>query len=93
MSHCFSALIRPSMSQSTETARRLHDEVQRNQDGQEAAFSIGQDREEEADCLRHWRSQRLAFQNLIHEGEPHYALCDIECTSEDGCSQTKLTSE
>ena len=27
----------------TESARRLHDEVQRNQDGQEVAFSIAQD--------------------------------------------------
>ena len=93
MSRCFSTLTRPSMSQSTETARRLHDEVQRNQDGQEAAFSIGQDREEEADCLRQWRSERLAFQNLTQKKEPHYALCDIECTSEDGCSQTKLTCQ
>ena len=35
----------------TETARRLHDEVQRNPDGQEAAFSKAQDREQEAECL------------------------------------------
>ena len=75
-------------------ARRLHDEVQRNQDGQEADFSMAQDQEEEeADCLRQWRSERLAFQNLIQEGEPHYALCDIECTREDGCLQTKLTCQ
>ena len=32
--------------------RGLHDEVQRNQDGQEAAFCRVQDREQEADCLR-----------------------------------------
>ena len=37
----------------TETARRLHDKVQRNPDGQEAAFSTAQDREQEAECLRH----------------------------------------
>ena len=43
----------------TETARRLHDEVQRNQDGQEAAFSIAQDREQEADCLRQRRSETV----------------------------------
>ena len=36
----------------TGTARRLHDEEQRNPDGQEAAFSIAQDREQEAECLR-----------------------------------------
>ena len=36
----------------TETARGLHNEVQRNQDGQEDAFSTAQDREQEADCLR-----------------------------------------
>ena len=34
------------------TARGLHDEVQRSQDGQEAAFSIAQDREQEAACRR-----------------------------------------
>ena len=34
------------------TARGLNDEVQRNQDGQQgAAFSIAQDREQEADGL------------------------------------------
>ena len=36
----------------TETARRLHDEAQRNSDGQEATFSIAQDREQGAECLR-----------------------------------------
>ena len=36
----------------TGTARGLHDEVQRNPDEQEAAFSISQDREQEAECLR-----------------------------------------
>ena len=36
----------------TETARGLHNEVQRNQDRREAAFSEAQDREQEADCLR-----------------------------------------
>ena len=36
----------------TETARRLHDEAQRNPDGQEATFSTAQDREQEAECLR-----------------------------------------
>ena len=34
------------------TARGLHDEVQPNQDGQEDEFSLAQDREQEADCLR-----------------------------------------
>ena len=34
------------------TAREQHDEVQQNQDGQEAAFRLVQDREQEADCLR-----------------------------------------
>ena len=36
----------------TGTARGLHDLVQRNQDGQESAFSIAQDRQQEAECLR-----------------------------------------
>ena len=36
----------------TRTARGLLDEVQRNPDGQEAALSIAQDREQEAECLR-----------------------------------------
>ena len=36
----------------TETARRLHDEAQRNPDGQEATFSTAQDRGQEAECLR-----------------------------------------
>ena len=36
----------------TETARRLHDEAQRNTDRQEATFSMAQDREQEAECLR-----------------------------------------
>ena len=36
----------------TGTARGLHEEVQRNRDGQEAAFRPVQDREQEADCLR-----------------------------------------
>ena len=36
----------------TETARGLHNEIQRNQDGQEDAFSPAQDREQEANCLR-----------------------------------------
>ena len=43
----------------TVTARRLHDEVQRNPDGQEATSSIAQDREQEAECLRQWKSERL----------------------------------
>ena len=34
------------------TARGLHNEVQRNQDRREAAFSIAQDQEQEADCHR-----------------------------------------
>ena len=34
------------------TAPGLHDEVQRNQDGQEATFCLVQDREQEADCRR-----------------------------------------
>ena len=33
-------------------ARRLHDEVQRNPDGQEATFSFSQDRKHKAQCLR-----------------------------------------
>ena len=36
------------------TARGLHDEVQRNQGGEEAAFSIAQDREQEADWRLRW---------------------------------------
>ena len=48
------------MFQPTETARRLHDEVQRNPEGQEAAFSIAQDREQEAEC-QHSESERLEF--------------------------------
>ena len=32
--------------------RGLYDEVQRNQDGQEPAFCLVQDREQEADCRR-----------------------------------------
>ena len=35
----------------TETARGLHNEVQRNQDGQEAAFSIAQDREQKKQAV------------------------------------------
>ena len=42
----------PSCQGTTERARRLHNETQRNQDGQEAAFSIAQDREQEAECVR-----------------------------------------
>ena len=40
------------LEDTTETARRLHDEVQRNPDGQKDAFSLAQDREQEAECLR-----------------------------------------
>ena len=55
--HCFSTLTRPSMSQlqnnaekdTTETARRLHDKVQRHPDGQEAASAYSQDREQETE--------------------------------------------
>ena len=77
----------------TQTARGLHDEIQRNPDGQEAAFNMALDREQEAECLRQWSSERLAFQNSIQEREPRYTLCDIDYTSEDGCLQTKLTCQ
>ena len=36
-------------------------------------------------------SDLLAFRNSLQAGEPRCALCHIDCTSEDGCSQTKLT--
>ena len=67
----------------------VHDKVQRNRDGQEAAFCPDQDREQEADCLRQWESERLAFRKSLQAGEPRCALCDNDYISEDGCSQTK----
>ena len=42
----------PVAKQRREDTTRRHDEVQRNPDGQEAAFSIAQDRKQEAICLR-----------------------------------------
>ena len=45
---CFSTVTRPS----TGTAQVMHDEVQRNPWTKDA-FSIPQDREQDAECLRH----------------------------------------
>ena len=54
-------------AETTGTARGLHDEVQRNPDGQQAAFSIAHDREQGAAFLRQWKSERLGF----HRAERH----------------------
>ena len=89
MSHCFSTLTRPSTSQlrrrrraSTikaprKTARGLHDEVRRNQDGQEAAFCPVQDRElsstvkVRATCVSEYAASREAALDEAH-------VCSVE---------------
>ena len=98
----------------TETARRLHDKVQRNPDGQEDVSAEAQDQDQtkkqnDTEVIHREVKGGTKTKCYLKENQSEFSetrrgkdlvkkhseflQCNVDCTSEDGCSQTKLTCQ